>query len=87
MSQKVSPEERAERGKRLVRYGMFNLVLITFVSTFLTLAVIMRKIDPTFFGTDEIVRLALVPSLIVTGIALVASIIGWFVYTKLILKE
>ncbi|MGD8623163.1 MAG: hypothetical protein PVJ34_01385 [Anaerolineae bacterium] len=87
MSQEVSPKERAERGKRLVRYGMFSLVLTTFVATFLTLAVIMRMIDPTFFGADDIIRLALVPSLIVTGIALVASIIGWFVYTKVILKE
>jgi hypothetical protein len=87
MSQELSPEERAKRGKRLVRYGIFSLILITFVATFLTLALIMRMIDPTFFGANEIVRLALVPSLIVTAIAIVASIIGWFVYTKVILKE
>jgi hypothetical protein len=87
MSQEISSKERAERGKRLVRYGMFSLVVVTFVSTFLTLALIMRMIDPTFFGANEIVRLALVPSLIVTAIALGASIIGWFVYTKVYLKE
>jgi hypothetical protein len=31
--------------------------------------------------------MALVPSLIVTGIAIVACIAGWLVYTKVILKE
>jgi len=33
--QKLSPEERAARGKRLLIYGMFSLVVVTFVSVFL----------------------------------------------------
>ena len=80
-------DDRAQRGKRLVVYGMFSLILVTFVSSFLTLAVLMKKIDPVLFGGGEIVRMALVPSLLVTGVALVACVIGWFVYTKVILKE
>jgi hypothetical protein len=83
MSEKRTPES----GKRLVLYGMFSLVLVTFVSSFLGLAVIMRLIDPDFYGTGGIVQLALIPSLIVTAIAIVACVIGWFVYTKAILKE
>ncbi len=83
MSEKKSPQS----AKRLVLYGMFSLVLVTFVSSFFGLAVIMRMIDPDFFGTSGIVRLALVPSLIVTAIAIVACVIGWFVYTKAILKD
>lgn len=83
MSEKGTVEGR----KRWILFGMFSLILITFVASFLTLAVIMKAIDPTFFGAGGIVRLALVPSLIVTAIALVACVIGWFVYTKAILKE
>jgi hypothetical protein len=83
MSEKGTPGS----GKRLVLYGMFSLVLITFVSSFFSLAVIMRLIDPNVYGAGEIVQLALVPSLVVTGVALVACVIGWFVYTKVILKE
>lgn len=79
--------ERARRGKNLILYGMFSLVLITFLSSFLVLAVIMKRIDPTFFDGGAIARMALVPSLIVTGIAIAACIAGWIVYTKVILKE
>jgi hypothetical protein len=79
--------ERARRGKNLVLYGMFSLVLITFLSSFLVLAVIMKTIDPNFFDGAAIARMALVPSLIVTGIAITACIAGWLVYTKVILKE
>ncbi|KPL19258.1 MAG: hypothetical protein AMJ93_13245 [Anaerolineae bacterium SM23_84] len=79
--------ERARRGKNLVLYGMFSLILITFLSSFLVLAVIMRKIDPAFFDGAAIAGMALVPSLIVTAIAIVACIAGWIVYTKVILKE
>jgi hypothetical protein len=80
-------QDSPESGKRLVRYGMFSLILVTFVSSFFGLAVLMRLIDPDFFGAGDILRLALWPSLIITVIAAVACVIGWFVYTKVILKE
>jgi hypothetical protein len=83
MGEKDSVQSR----KRLVMFGMFSLVLVTFVATFLTLAVIMRTIDPAFYGGSGIVNMALVPSLIVTAIAAVVCVIGWFVYTQVILKE
>jgi hypothetical protein len=38
MSQKeLSPEEQVARGKRLLIYGMFSLVLVTLVALFLVL--------------------------------------------------
>jgi uncharacterized membrane protein YdbT with pleckstrin-like domain len=77
----LSLEERAKRGKRLVFYGMFSLVVVTFVSVFVTLWVITAPLGPEFSG------LALKTALIVTAIALVASVIVWFIYTKLILKQ
>jgi uncharacterized membrane protein len=76
---KVSPEERATRGKRLLIYGMFSLVVVTFVAVFLTVYMFSRYI-PGGAG------MALQTALIVSGIALVASVIVWFIYTKLILK-
>lgn len=83
MGEKDSVQSR----KRLVMFGMFSLVLVTFVATFLTLAVIMRTIDPAFYGGSGIVSMALVPSLIVTAIAAVVCVIGWFVYTQVLLKK
>ncbi len=79
--------ERARRGKNLVLYGMLALIVITFVSSFLVLAMIMTRIYPALFDGSAIARMALVPALAVTGIAILACLAGWFVYTKLYLKE
>jgi hypothetical protein len=80
MSQKkLSAEERATRGKRLLIYGMFSLVLVTVVALFLVLWLWLAPL-----GLTEI---AIKSTLIVGAIAIVACVIVWFVYTKLILKE
>jgi uncharacterized membrane protein YdbT with pleckstrin-like domain len=76
---KASPEERFQRGKRLLLYGMFSLVIVTFVAVFLAVYVVSRYI-PGGAG------MALQTALIVSAIALVASIIVWFIYTKVIAK-
>jgi uncharacterized membrane-anchored protein len=73
-------DERAERGKRLVLYGMFSLIVVTFVSVLLTVWLFSRAI-PGGFGV------ALQTALIVTVIGAIASAIVWFVYTKAILKD
>ena len=77
--EELSPEERAARGKRLLIYGIFSLLVVTFVSVFLS----MYLITAPLAGIGP----ALTTALIVTGIGLVASVIVWFVYTKAILKE
>lgn len=75
----LSPEERAVRGKRLMIYGMFALVLVTVVTVFLVLWLLL-----TPFGYTNV---AIQTTLIVAVVAVVACVIMWFVYTKLILKE
>jgi hypothetical protein len=75
----MTPEERAARGKRLLIYGMFALVLVTVVSVFLTTYLLMAPI-----GEQGI---AIQSTLIVGVIAIIACVIVWFVYTKVILKE
>ncbi len=75
----VSPKERATRGKRLLLYGMFSLVLVTVVALFVTTWLILAP----FGQTGAAVRI----SLIVGAVAIVACVIVWFIYTKLILKE
>jgi hypothetical protein len=79
-SEEHSPQERATRGKRLLLYGMFSLVAVTFVLVFL---VVYLLTGPLTGGPG----LALQAALIVSAVAIVACIIAWFVYTKLILKE
>jgi predicted Co/Zn/Cd cation transporter (cation efflux family) len=81
MSEKqLSPQERAQRGKRLLLYGMFALVVVTFLSVFLTVYLLTGALT----GGAGV---AFQSSLIVTVIAVVACVIVWFVYTKAILKE
>ena len=75
----VSPEERAARGKRLLIYGMFALVLVTVVAVFLTTWLIMAPLGLT--------SQAITITLIIGAVAIVACVIVWFIYTKLILKE
>jgi hypothetical protein len=75
----LSPEERATRGKRLMIYGMFSLVVVTMVTMFLVLYL--------YLGPWGAQHLALRATLIVGAVAIVACIIVWFIYTKLILKE
>ena len=80
MSQKdLSPEEQAARGKRLLIYGMFSLVVVTMVALFLTLYLLLGPV-----GAQDV---AVKATLIVGAIAIVACVIDWFVYTKLVLKE
>ena len=80
MSQKeLSPEERATRGKRLLIYGMFSLVIVTVVSLFLVLWLWLAPLGLT--------SIAIQTTLIVGAIAIVACVVVWFIYTKLILKE
>lgn len=80
MSQKeLSPEERAARGKRLLIYGMFSLVIVTVVSLFLVLWLWLAPLGLT--------SIAIQTTLIVGAIAIVACVVVWFIYTKLILKE
>ncbi len=79
MSKKdLAPEERAVRGKRLLIYGMFSVVVVTIVALFLTLYLMLAPLDAT--------GVAINATLIVAGIAIVACIIIWFLYTKLILR-
>lgn len=75
----LSPEERAARGKRLLIYGMFSLVVVTVVSLFLVLWLLLAPL-----GFTNVVIQA---TLIIGAIAIVACVIVWFIYTKLILKE
>ena len=72
-----STEERAKRGKRLLLYGMFSLVLVTVVALFLTIWLL------SFGQTGAAVQI----SLVVGTVAVVACVIVWFIYTRLILKE
>jgi peptidoglycan biosynthesis protein MviN/MurJ (putative lipid II flippase) len=80
-SKDLTPEERAQRGKRLVLYGMFSLVLVTIIAVFVTLWVVTAPLGPGFTGIPIKV------TLIVGIIAVVACVIVWFIYTKAILKE
>lgn len=75
----LSPEQRAERGKRLLIYGMFSLVVVTIVAVFLTTWLIMAP----FGMTGKAVQVTVIVGLI----SIVASVLMWFVYTKGILKE
>jgi hypothetical protein len=77
--QDLSPEERAARGKRLLFYGMFSLVLVTVVSLFLVLWLWLAPVGLT--------NIAINTTLIIGAITIIACVIVWFVYTKLILKE
>ena len=73
-------DDRSKRGKRLLLYGMFALVIVTFLAVFLTVFLLSA---PVLGGAG----FALKTSLIVTVIAVIACAIVWFVYTKAILKE
>lgn len=77
--QELSPEERAARGKRLLIYGMFALVLVTVVTLFLVLWFWLAPLGFT--------NIAIQTTLIVGVVAIVACVIVWFIYTKVILKE
>jgi len=75
----LSPEQRAERGKRLIIYGMFSLVVVTIVAVFLTTWLIMAPVGMT----GQAVQVTVIVGLI----AIAASLIVWFVYTKGIIKD
>jgi ABC-type tungstate transport system substrate-binding protein len=75
----LSPEERATRGKRLLIYGMFSLTVVAIVTVFLVLYLLLGPLGLT--------NVAIQSTLIIGAVAIVACVIVWFVYTKLILKE
>lgn len=75
----LSPEARAARGKRLLLYGMFSLVVVTMVALFLVLYLYLGPL-----GAQDV---AIRATLIVGAVAIVACVIVWFIYTKLILKD
>ncbi len=75
----LSPEEQAARGKRLLLYGMFSLVIVTVVSLFLVLWLWLAPVGLT--------SIAIKTTAIIGAITIIACVIVWFVYTKLILKE
>lgn len=77
----LSTEERATRGKRLLLYGMFALVIVTVVTLFLTSYLWLAPWGSA--GASAAIRITLV----VGAVAIVACVIVWFIYTKLILKE
>lgn len=77
--QEVSPQDQAARGKRLLIYGMFSLVVVTVVAVFLTTWLILAPLGQT----GAVIRI----TLIIGAVAIVACVIMWFIYTKLILKE
>jgi hypothetical protein len=77
--QELTPAERAARGKRLLIYGMFALVLVTIVALFLVLWFWLAPV-----GLENI---AIQTTLIVGAVAIVACVVVWFVYTKVVLKE
>lgn len=72
-------QDQAAAGKRLLIYGMFALVLVTVVAVFLTTWLIMAPLGYT--------NIAIQTTLIIGVIAIIACVIVWFVYTKVILKE
>jgi hypothetical protein len=72
-------EERAARGKRLLLYGMFSLVVVTVVAVFVSMWLVMAPLGMT----GVVIR----TTLIIGAIAIVACVIIWFVYTKVVLKE
>jgi uncharacterized membrane-anchored protein len=76
----AASDERTQRGKKLLVYGMFSLVAVTFVSVLLTVWMFSRYI-PGGLAT------AFQTALIVSVIGAVACVIVWFVYTKAVLKE
>ena len=78
-SKELTPEQSAARGKRLLIYGMFALVVVTVVALFLVLWLLLAPV-----GYQNI---AIQTTLIVGAVAIVACVIVWFVYTKVLLKE
>jgi hypothetical protein len=78
-AKKLASVDRAEHGKRLLIYGMFSLVVVTVVAVFLTLWLITAPIGLT--------GIAVKTTVIVGLVAVVACVIEWFVYTRLILGE
>lgn len=72
-------QEQNKRGKKLLIYGMFALVLVTLIAVFVTTWLVMAPMGMT----GDSIRI----TLIVGVIAVVACVIAWFVYTKVILKE
>jgi uncharacterized membrane-anchored protein len=73
-------DERAQRGKRLLVYGMFSLVVVTFVAVLLTVWMFSRYIPGGL-------AVALQTALIVAAVGAVACVIVWLAYTRVVLKD
>lgn len=75
----VSPEERAARGKRLLIYGMFTVVVVFVVLVFMLTWLFLAPLGLT--------SQAITITLVFAVVAVIACVIIWFIYTKLIAKE
>jgi len=76
----VVTADKTKSGKRLLIYGMFALVLVTVVSVFFVTYLITA---PLGAGASAAIQIALIMAVV----SIVACVIVWFVYTKMILKE
>jgi hypothetical protein len=76
-----APEDRVQRGKRMMLYGMFALVIVAIVATFVTLWLVTAPLGPDFASIPVTV------TLIVGLVTIVASVIVWFIYTRAILPR
>jgi hypothetical protein len=72
-------QDRASRGKRLVKYGMFVIVLMAFVITFAISWIVLAPLG-------KIGPVILYSVLAAIGAAILC-VIAWFGYVKLVLKE
>ena len=80
MTDKDTAPQDTGGGKRLLLYGMFALVVVTMVSIFLVVWLLTAPLTGNM-------SVALQSTLIIGVITIIACVIAWFVYTKLILKE
>jgi hypothetical protein len=74
-------EDRVQRGKRMMLYGMFALVVVAIVATFITLWLVTAPLGPDFASVPVTV------TLIVGLVTIVASVIVWIVYARVILPR
>jgi hypothetical protein len=80
MSEKdVSAQDRSEGGKRFLVYGMFAFIIAILVAVFMSLYLALAPLDA--------VGVAIRTTLIVGVIAVIAAVVLYFVYTKVVLKE
>jgi len=74
--QEASPEERAKRGKRLLIFGLFSVVVVTIVTVFLVTWLYLSPLGEA--------AIAIKSTAIAGGVAIVGAIIVWLVYSRVI---